>query len=166
MAASHTVLSLDLGGSLGWCIGRDNKIQVSGEKQLTKKDAHAGDRFLTFMNWLPKFQNVDEIFFEKAAGMRSMDAANTYCGLRAILLMFGQSSGVHITSIWAPSVKKIFTGQGGKGVDKLTMCNRARALGWTGGTPGTPENHNEADACAIYYSIMYKRGIDITFASE
>lgn len=164
MGATHTVLSLDLGTTLGWCIARDNQILVSGVKSFYQKDAHPGKKLIDFLNWLQQFKNIDEIFFENVTKHMSVPAMQTYESLRGILYFFSYSCGVHITGMHPMSVKKIFTGNGK--ADKRKICEHAHHLGWKGGIKDTDDHHDEADACAIYYAIMHRRGIEITFAPQ
>ncbi len=133
-------------------------------KSFYKKDAHPGRKFRDFHDWLLNFAKVDEIFFENVPHYESMHAAKVYCGFLAIMQTFAEDAGIKCTGIFPTSVKKIFCGKGR--ADKTKMCEHAHHLGWTGGKPGTDQHHDEADACAIYYAVMHKRGIHVTFAPQ
>lgn len=163
MEPTHTVLSLDLGLDVGWCIGRNNQILVSGIKSFrSKKGTHPGKKFADFHNWLLNFSKVDEVFFEIVPKFESMHAALVYAGMRAQLDSFLYHTRIGATGVYPTTVKKIFTGHGK--ADKVKMCEHAHHLGWMGGKKGTADFNDEADACAVYYTVMNKRGIEVTFA--
>jgi Holliday junction resolvasome RuvABC endonuclease subunit len=164
-SAKHTVLSLDLGSSTGWCLGQNNVIEYSGVKSFYIKDSHPGLRFKKFYNWLLKFRNVDEIFVEDVVQrFLSMHSARVYCGLLAMLQVFCITHSIRLTGIKPSAVKLAFTGRGG--AKKAEMCNAAIKLGWANGKLDTETNNDEADACAIYYAVMKKRGYDVTFSNK
>jgi hypothetical protein len=64
MPNDHTILSLDLGNNLGWAKVVNGVIVQSGVVSLFRKDAHPGDRFLRFSNWLRTHKGLNEIFYE------------------------------------------------------------------------------------------------------
>lgn len=165
-AAVHTVLSLDLGSNTGWCIGQNNKIIVSGTTTFHEPGCHPGLRFLRFRNWLVQFAKVKEIFYEDTPMYSSLVHARVNCGMLAVLQSFSLEFSIPVTCMHSMSIKKAFTGSGRaeKGVNsKQPICDAAHALGWTGGKKDTTMCNDEADAIAIYFSIMQRRGFQVTF---
>ena len=157
----YTILSLDLGAKLGWCIGRGGKIEVSGTKDFYRAGVHPGWKFAAFQDWLAQFHRVNEIFYENVMFNTSNKQGRIYDGFLAFLQAFAQRAGIQLTAIPPATVKKIFAGHGH--AEKVDMCARGHALGWKGGIVGTDDSNDELDACAIYYAVMQKRGIDVTF---
>lgn len=162
--STHVVLALDIGTTMGWAVGRNAVIEASAVISWKFPNAHPGLKFIKFNNWLLKFRGVDEIFYEDVPRFMSRDAARVYNGFLAVLEMFAAANNIRLSKMLAPSVKKEFTGKGR--ADKLTMCEFAHNLGWAGGKKGTDECHDEADACAIYYAILKRRGHEVTFSRE
>lgn len=156
---SYTVLSLDIGTNLGWCLVKDCVIKHSGVLSLPASDSHPGHRFLKFSNWLQDFREVNEIFYEDVPRFESAKAARVYCGLLCIIQMFCLARGIRMTNIKAVSVKKAFTGN--HIADKKLMCDVARKFGWKGGHPNTDIDHDEADAIACAWAIMQRRDEEV-----
>lgn len=155
----YTVLSLDLGSTIGWAICQDKIIKHSGTHTFFSKDSHPGHRFLHFQNWLVDFIGVNEIIYEDVPRFESAAAAKVYCGFLAVLQIFCLANGIRITGIKASSVKKDFTGKGN--AKKEVMCERCHALGWQNGKPGTLLDHDEADAIATMIVVMARRGVEV-----
>ncbi len=163
---SHKVLSLDLGSNTGWCYAKDNKIQITGVTTFNEPGAHPGLRFLRFRNWLVQFAKINEIFYEDTPMYASLVHARVNCGMLAVLHSFSLEFSIPVTCMHSMSIKKAFTGAGkaAKGINpKQPICDAAHALGWLGGKKGTTMCNDEADAIAIYFSIMQRRGFQVTF---
>lgn len=164
--ATVQVLSLDLASTFGWALGNHdgNKgtITHSGEISLIHKDAHPGNRFLKFNEFLTKFRGVKEILYEDVPRFESAAAARVYCGLLAHLQVFALVQGIRLTNMKPGSIKKHFTGHGN--AKKETMCEVAHKLGWGGGHAGTDMAHNECDAIALMWVVFTIRGWDPKFA--
>lgn len=160
MARDYTVLSLDLGSTVGWAFVKNATILHSGIVPLSRKDAHPGDRFLRFHNWLlqMKANKVNEIFYESVPRFESAAAAHVYCGLLAVLQMFCLMHGLRMTNIKAKSVKKEFAGNGN--ADKFEMCRVAHRMGWKNGHAETDIDHDECDAIAIAWVILTRRNAE------
>lgn len=161
----HNVLSLDLGTNCGWAVARNAVIEYSGVKSFYSKDAHPGLRFMKLHNWLLKFRGVDEIFIEDVVQpFMSSASARVYCGMLAIVQLFCLTNNIKLSGIKPTAVKKLFTGKGR--ASKTEVCNICIGLGWANGKYDTDRNNDEADACAVYYAMMKKRGRDVTFSSN
>lgn len=163
MSNDHTILSLDLGNSLGWAKVVNGVIVQSGVVSLFRKDAHPGDRFLRFSNWLRTHKDLNEIFYEDVPRFESNFAARVYCGLLSQLQVYCLVSQVRLTNIKANSVKKEFTGNGR--ADKAEICRTAHRLGWKHGHPDLDLDHDEADALACAWVILKRRNIEPTLVA-
>lgn len=156
----YTVLSLDLGSTIGWAICQGAKIGYSGTKCFSAKDSHPGHRFLHFQNWLYDFSGVNEIIYEDVPRFESAGAAKVYCGFLAVLQIFCLANRVRLTGIKSNSVKKEFTGKGN--AKKIEMCARCHLIGWKNGKEGTELDHDEADAIAALMVVMSRREVQVT----
>lgn len=152
---AHSILSLDLGTTCGWCLVKDGVARFSGTLALPGPKEHPGRRFLRFGNWLNDFRGVNEIFYEDVPRFESAKAARVYCGLLSILQVFCLQHGIRMSSIKSNSVKKEFTGNGN--AKKPVMCQVAHRLGWRGGHPGSDVDHDEADAIACAWVVLKRR---------
>jgi Holliday junction resolvasome RuvABC endonuclease subunit len=163
VSKNHTILSLDLGSTVGWCFIKNTSILQSGVVSLFRKDTHPGDRFLRFHNWLANWKGVvNEIFYEDVPRFESGKAARVYCGLLAHVQVFCLVHGIRMTNVKPMSVKKEFAGTGH--ADKAAMCLTAHKLGWRHGNQGTDLDHDEADAIATAWVLLKRRGIEPSFA--
>lgn len=165
-----TTLSIDLGSTLGYCVGKNGVIVESGEVTLSSQvagNAHPGHRFLKFQQWLQRFVDsngrplVNEILFEDVPMFQSTAASNVYGGLRALLLIFSLAYKIRMLSLKPTQIKKDFTGYGNSKKD--VVCEVAIRLGWKNGTPDTMNNNNECDAIALYWVVCTRRGIEASF---
>jgi len=161
MGKAYTILALDLGTNMGWCLGEDSVIVASAVEVFGAKDAHPGHRFLKFQNWLLQFNGVNEIYYEDVPRYVSKNNARVYCGFLAVLQIYSLATGTRLTCMKANSVKKEFTGNGR--AEKADMCEAALKLGWANGEYGGSLNHDEADAIGIFYAIEKRRGNEVRF---
>ena len=160
----HTVLSLDLGGSLGWCFVKNGTILHYGEVSLSRTDEHPGLRYIRFNNWLQKFKGVSEIFYERVEWLqKSRDAAHRYGGYVAVLQMFCLAYGIRCCSIPTSKVKSEFCGDEPGKRNKELMCKVAHKLGWKGGERGTDLQNNACDAIAIAWCLLKRHDIEPRF---
>ncbi len=157
----RTILSIDMGSTMGWALCQDNKILYSGTEALSAKDSHPGHRFLRFHNWLMDFKGVDEIIYEVVGSFQNADSAKIYCGLLAVLQMFCLTHGKRLVGLHAMTVKKEFCGSGR--ADKEEICSMCHALGWKNGKQGTRLDHDEADAIAVLFCVLARRGVNVSF---
>lgn len=164
MSKPYTILSLDLGTNLGWCLVQGGQYRFSGTLNLPDSKMDPGLRFVKFQNWLQDFRGVNEIYYEDVPRFESKWSAMAYCGLLAILMVFRLTHGIRVTCIKSNSVKKEFTGNGN--ADKQHMCKVAHKLGWPGGHPGTDIDHDEADAVATAWVILKRKGVEMRFPKQ
>lgn len=159
--SDFTTLSIDLGSTLGYAIGKSGVIVESGEVTLSAKDTHPGHRWLRFQQWLVKYAGVNEILFEDVRFVTSTQQIKVYGALLGILQMFALAHGIRMASLTPSQIKKDFTGFGNS--KKEVMCEVAHRLGWKGGTVGTQNSNNECDAIALLWAVYARRGIEPSF---
>lgn len=158
MSEGHTILSLDLGTSLGWAFAKDGVISQYGMLKLTTKDTHPGHRFLKFNNFLCNFVGVKEIFYEDVPFFESAYSARSYAGLLAFLQVFCLVNKIRLVGVTPTAVKKEFTGRGN--ANKRDMCSVCHKLGWRGGYAETDIDHDIADAIALAFVLFKRRGVE------
>lgn len=159
-------LSLDIGSTFGYCVGVNGSIVDSGEVTLSAGAVgltHPGHRWMRFQKWLCNYTDVNEICFEDVQFVTSPQQMKVYGGLLAILQMFSLAHGIRMCSLTPGQIKKDFTGAGN--AKKEELCDVAIRLGWKNGVPGTMNNHNEADAIALYWVICSRRGVEPRFST-
>lgn len=156
-------LSLDLGSTFGWAIGKNGVITKSGEVALTSPSAHPGHRLLKWQEWLTNHKDVNEILFEDVPGFQSGAAAKVHGALLGLLQVFCLIHGIRMCCLKPQQIKMDFTGK--KMAKKEEMCEVALNLGWKHGRRGTRDNNNECDAIALLWSIYKRRLIEPAFAS-
>lgn len=161
MSGDFTILSLDLGSSFGWAIGKNGVIESSGEVALSARDSHPGTRWMRFQEWLYNHREVDEVLYEEVQGFRSNDASMCYGALRALLQVFCLANGIRLSALTPGQIKMDFTGNGN--AKKEVMCEVAMNLGWKNGVRGTREFNNECDAIALMWVVYVRRGIQPSF---
>lgn len=154
-------LSIDLGSTIGYAVGKNGIIENSGEVTLSANHTHPGHRYLKFQQWLENFRHVNEILFEDVPRFESAAAAKVYGGLLAVLMIFSLAYRIRLRSLKANTVKKDFTGHGN--ASKEDMCDVAMKLGWRHGAEGQRVNHNECDAIALLWVIYTRGGIEPSF---
>lgn len=154
-------LSIDIGSTLGWALGKNGVILSSGEVSLNAKEAHPGRRWLKFQEWLHQHKDVHEIYCEDVQGMRSTDAAKVFGALSAFIQLHCLVQGIRLRMLKPQTVKMEFTGRGN--ANKFQMCDVAMDLGWRAGKRETDFNHNEADAIALYWVMCSRFGIPPSF---
>lgn len=161
-----TTLSLDLGSTLGYCVGKNGVIVESAEVTLSSGagKTHPGHRWLRFQKWLAQFSHVNEIVFEDVPFVTSAKQMLVYGALRSQMEIFSLTHNIRMASLTPGQIKKDFTGHGNSKKD--VMCDVAIRLGWKHGVPGTMNNHNEADAIALYWAISVRRGVEPSFYAE
>lgn len=163
----HKTLSIDLGSTLGYCVGINGVIMESGEVTLSSGAAnktHPGHRLLRFQKWLGQFSDVKEILFEDVKFVTSTQQIILYGKLLGVLEVFSLAHGIRMCSLMPSQIKKDFTGTGNSKKD--VMCDVAIRLGWKHGVTGTMNLHNEADAIALYWVVCVRRGVEPRFYEE
>lgn len=160
-------LSIDLGSTLGYCVGTNGVITDSGEVTLNSGAArltHPGHRLMRFHRWLSQYSEVNEILFEDVKFVTSTQQIILYGKLLGVLEQFSLAHGIRMCSLMPSQIKKDFTGAGNSKKD--VMCDVAMRLGWKHGVPGTMNLNNEADAIALYWVICVRRGVEPAFYEE
>lgn len=160
-----TTLSIDLGSTIGWALGKNGVVQASGEVALfDKQRIHPGKRLLRFQEWLFAHKHVDEILFEEVTMFfKGNSAAIMYGRMLGQLEVFSLVHGIPLRSLSVGTIKKDFTGNGN--AKKEIMCDVAMNLGWKNGTRGTRNNDNECDALALLWVVYVRRGLTPRFAA-
>lgn len=157
-------LSIDLGSTFGYCVGINGEIVESGEVTLNSGavgKTHAGHRWMRFQRWLASYTDVNEILFEDVQFVTSAQQMKIYGALLSQLELFSLGHGIRMASLMPSQIKKDFTGAGN--AKKDVLCDVAMRLGWRNGVPGTMNNHNEADAIALYWVVCSRRGVQPSF---
>lgn len=160
-------LSIDIGSTLGYCVGKNGVIMDSGEVTLSSgasNKTHPGHRLMRFQKWLGQYADVSEILFEDVKFVTSTQQIILYGKLLGILEVFCLAHGIRMCSLMPSQIKKDFTGAGNSKKD--VMCDVAMRLGWKNGVPGTMNNNNEADAIALYWVVCVRRGVEPRFFVE
>lgn len=159
-----TTLSIDLGSTFGYCVGRNGIIIESGEVTLSAGGAgktHPAHRWMRFQRWLSHYSAVNEILFEDVQFVTSPQQMKVYGALLSQLELFSLGHGIRMCSLTPGQIKKDFTGMGN--AKKDVLCDVALRLGWKNGVPGTMNNHNEADAIALFWVVCVRRGVEPMF---
>ena len=162
--ADFTTLSIDLGSTFGYCVGVNGVIRESGEVTLNAGaygKTHPGHRWMRFQKWLAQYSNVNEVLFEDVQFVTSPQQMKVYGSLLGQLDTFTLAHGMRYASLTPGQIKKDFTGSGA--AKKDVLCDVAMRLGWKNGVPGTMNNHNEADAIALYWVVCVRRGVEPSF---
>lgn len=157
-------LSIDIGSTFGYCVGKNGVIVESGEVTLSAGAVgltHPGHRWMRFQKWLGQYADVNEILFEDVQFVTSPQQMKVYGGLLAILQVFSLAHGIRMSSLTPGQIKKDFTGMGN--AKKDVLCDVAIRLGWKNGVAGTMNNHNEADAIALFWTVSVRRGVEPSF---
>lgn len=157
-------LSIDLGSTFGYCVGRNGVIEESGEVTLTAGavgKTHPGHRWMRFQRWLSQYSHVNEVLFEDVQFVTSPQQMKVYGALLSQLELFTLGHGIRMSSLTPGQIKKDFTGSGA--AKKDVLCDVAMRLGWKNGTVDTMNNHNEADAIALYWVVCTRRGVQPSF---
>lgn len=160
-----TILGLDIGTTCGWAFAKADRIVAWGieDFRIRGDDPHtSGDRLIKFYNWLNDFGGVDEIIIERVGGFQhSQSAIEVYYSMLGVIRMICAGYRIPLSGMHTSSLKKQFTGNGR--ADKFEMCNFAHRLGWRGGIPGTDQDHDAADACALIICKQKERGVEVSF---
>lgn len=161
---SKTILSLDLGSSLGWAIVRDSVLMASGTQKFPGGEK-IGEALSDFTKrFLIKYVKVDEIFFEDVRFLNNRNHMMSHFGYKCALYTFSYETGIPLTGITPSDWKRVLTGKshgGEKGMEKYRICKYLHEMGWTGGLYGTDKSNDEADSIAIAAAILKLRGGDL-----
>jgi hypothetical protein len=146
LAATRTILALDLGTTTGWALRTPDGLITSGTVSFRPGRYDGGGmRYLRFTNWLTEIDRLSgpiaAIWFEEVRRHVGTDAAHVYGGLMATLTAWAELRDVPYQGVPVGTIKRHATGKGN--ADKAAMIAAARARGFA------PADDNEADAIAI-----------------
>lgn len=162
MSQDYTILSLDLGINLGWCLVKNGVIVQGGVFPIKTKSEKPGAKFDKFESeFLAKFVGVNEICYEEVQFVSYEYQHRMWSVLWGILNKFTYRHNIRLFGINTASVKKEFTGDGK--ADKAMICATAHTMGWKQGEPGTDLDHDAADAIACAVVTLGRRGVPVTF---
>lgn len=164
--ADFTILSIDIGSTFGYAIGKSGVIIASGEVSLSPgaSKVHPGHRWMKFQQFLHETcekYKVDEIVFEKVTFVTSAQQMIVYGALKGQIEIYTLAYKLRLTDMPVATVKKEFAGSGH--AKKPDMCNTAIRMGWKKGVVDTENLHNEADAIGLLCVVYKRRGIEPTF---
>lgn len=164
----YNALALDLGTSTGWAILCDDVIEATGQeyfpmdRDMGRKAA--GNRLRNFLEFIKTFHYVDEIFYEHNHRIQAGEkAVRVYYGMLGILEMVTAAADVNLIAIHTTTLKKGFTGNGR--AQKEEIGRKCVELGWKNAVYRGNEvaNHDEADAIALLFHVMWSRERHISF---
>jgi Holliday junction resolvasome RuvABC endonuclease subunit len=161
---THTILSLDLGSTLGWAFSVDGVVERSGSITLAHKDAHPGSKLERFLEFLHEHKDVDEILYEFVPRFVSAGWAVTYGSLLGQVMLFCKVHGIRYGTLKPSEIKKVFTGKGN--ADKKAVCAICHKMGWKRGKPGSDIDNDEADAIALLCSTLMRRGQQVKLGDD
>ncbi len=162
--SDHYILGLDLGKKkLGWCLVKNAVVVNSGVVTLDFKDAHPTDPFIRFREFLQRWKGISEICYEDVNFHTSRDQSRWWDGMRALMLVYAYDNRCRVVPVPTGTLKKEFTGHGGKETDKTRMCEVAHRMGWKHGEPGTDLDHDEVDALAAVFARLKRQGTTLAF---
>lgn len=139
------ILCLDFGGSTGWAIGSDGKLDVSGTWQIAPaRGESAGMRYLNLRGRLNDCRRAHPtlglIAYEQAHHRGA--AATSYAhGYEATLQAWATEGGLEVTSVHSATIKKFICGRGN--ADKGAVMKAIKLRGFVA------ETHDEGDAIAL-----------------
>lgn len=142
-----TLLSLDLGTTVGWALSKNKEIQ-SGSHCFKPNHFDSNDcKFTRFKRWLLNLKathgDIDQMVYEAVRHHNGTIAGQTYGGFMATLQTFGDDYNIPYEGVPVGTLKKFTTGDGK--ASKLDMINAMEQKGHH------PKDDNEADALALLY---------------
>lgn len=145
--------------------------------------------------FLNKFVNVHEVFFEDVGFVTHRGHAESHFSYKAYLRGFIYAARVRQAAMAPNDWKKILLGDvaykkmfndtraenakvnafnvgKGKGekmrarpMGKIYVCNKLIEMGWKNGEHDTDKNHDEADAIGVAFALMKKRNQELKFSA-
>lgn len=148
--AAPSILTVDIGTTLGWALLAEGRV-VSGRYDMTpKKGENPGVRFVRFKReFLSNFRAVREVYFEEVRRHEGTHAAHIYGGFWAHLLAWCEENSIPYRGVEVAAIKKHVTGKGN--ANKMAMIDAMRKRGYD------PVDDNEADALAILSYARHQR---------
>lgn len=150
-----TILTLDLGSTLGWALHGDTGRIFSGTVCFKPRRFEGGGmRYLRFQHWLEETHRVSggvqAVYFEEVRRHLGIDAAHTYGGFLSHLTAWCEKHGIPYSSVPVGTIKQSATGKGN--ASKEAVIKAMQALGHT------PSDDNEADALALLHWAIKNHG--------
>lgn len=143
-----TILTLDLGTTMGWALHRTGLPVTSGTAEF-KHDRYQGGgmRYLKFTCWLDQMletvHRIDAVYFEEVRRHLGVDAAHAYGGFLAHLTAWCEGKGIAYEGVPVGTIKRHATGKGNASKARVIEAVRERGH--------QPADDNEADALAILH---------------
>ena len=151
-----TILTLDLGTTLGWALRGDTGRIFSGTVSFKPRRFEGGGmRYLRFERWLSEIlfplDWMDAVYFEEVRRHLGVDAAHAYGGFLAHLTAWCEHCEIPYQGVPVGTIKQFATGKGN--APKEAMIKAMQALGHA------PTDDNEADALALlHWAINQHKG--------
>ena len=151
-----TILTLDLGTTLGWALRGDTGRIFSGTVSFKPRRFEGGGmRYLRFKRWLAETHQVSggiqAVYFEEVRRHLGVDAAHAYGGFLAHLTAWCEHHEIPYQGVPVGTLKQFTTGKGN--APKEAMIQAMQALGHA------PTDDNEADALALlHWAINHHKG--------
>lgn len=138
-----TLLTLDLGTSLGFAIFKDGRF-MSGTKKLGRYKERFGERFYEFRKWLLNIilkHGIKSIYFERVYGHKGVEAAHCYGGFMYTLASVCFQHNILCIGLTVQAIKKFMTGKGNASKNEMIAAEKVKGF--------NPRTHDEADAIAV-----------------
>ncbi len=144
--SATTILTLDLGTQTGWASRVKTGIIVSGTIDFSNNRFEGGGmRYLRFLKWLDKMDNIKEIYFEEVRRHLGVDASHAYGGFLGVLTSWCENNFIPYEGVPVQTIKKYITGKGNASKQMVIDAVNARGYKVT--------DHNEADAVALLLCV-------------
>ena len=150
-----SLLSLDLGSTLGWAVQLPDRSITSGTATFRPSRFEGGGMaWLRFRRWLDGMASTagpfGSIVFEEVRRHAGTTAAHVYGGFLAHLSAWCEQAGVPYQGVPVGTIKRFATGRGN--ADKAAVIAAMQARGFE------PVDDNEADALALLLWAIEARG--------
>ena len=160
-----TLLTLDLGTTTGWAsccytgsyedpdFGRP-VIFSGAESFQCDRYSGGGMRFLRFRKWLDEIKalmgGLNEVYFEEVRRHVGTDASHIYGGFMAHLTAWCEQEKIPYEGVPVGTIKRFICLKGN--ASKAEVMEAVKAKG------RQPQDHNEADALALLYWRLERKG--------
>lgn len=155
MSKQITIMALDLGRQVGWCVLQNEIITLGTEEFPKTRGESPGMLYLRFGGWLEKMYEIMmkklALVIYEQAHHRGGAATQVGVGLQTKVMEFCAKYKIECMSVHSGTLKKFSTGSGA--ASKETMIEAARAKGYN------PKNDDEADAFLMLEYAKYEIGI-------
>lgn len=148
--AQPSILSIDLGTTIGWALLSEGKV-VSGSYDMVPVPGEKfGVRVIKFRRFLNNFKQVREVYFEEVRRHEGTHAAHVYGALWGQLCAWCEENAIPYRGAEVAAIKKHVTGKGN--AKKAVVIEAMKERGFD------PVDDNEADALAILSFARTHRG--------